>query len=55
MYFESLETTFSPLEIEFPKVSESSVESSVLSGDFKSMKTLLAGNQTACQNATQMA
>ena len=55
MSFESLETTFSPLKIEFPKVSESSVESSVLSGDFKSIKTLLAGNQTACENAAQMA
>ncbi len=55
MSFESLETTFSPLKIEFPKVSQASVESSVLSGDFKSIKTLLAANQTACENAAQLA
>jgi hypothetical protein len=59
MSFESLDTTFSPLKIEFPKVSkshiESQLESRVLSGDAASLKALLQSTQDACENAAQAA
>ena len=59
MSFESLDTTFFPLKIEFPKVSkshiESQLESRVLSGDAASLKALLQSTQDACENAAQAA
>jgi len=59
MSFESLDATFSPLKIEFPKASkshiESQLESRVLSGDAASLKALLQSTQDACENAAQAA
>ena len=51
MSFESLETTFSPLEIVFPKVPASTI----LPADIGVLKTLLASHQAACEQAAQLA
>jgi len=59
MSFESLDATFFPLKIEFPKVSkshiESQLESRILTGDMESLKALLQSTQDACENAAQAA
>jgi transposase len=55
MSFNSLETTFSPLEIVFPKVPESSVLPANIEAFNETLKTLLAAQQAACEQAAQLA
>ena len=55
MSFSSLETTFSPLEIVFPKVPESSVLPADIEAFNETLKTLMASQQSACEQAAQLA
>jgi transposase len=55
MSFNALETTFSPLEIVFPKVLESSVLPANIEALNETLKTLMAAQQAACEQAAQLA
>ena len=55
MSFSSLETTFSPLEIVFPKIPESTVLPANIEALNETLKTLVASQQSACEQAAQLA
>ena len=55
MSFNALETTFPPLEIVFPKVPESSVLPANIEALNETLKTLMAAQQAACEQAAQLA
>jgi transposase len=55
MSFNSVETPFAPLEIVFPKVPESSVLPANIETLNEVLKTLLASQQAACEQAAQLA
>lgn len=55
MSFNSLETTFSPLEIVFPEMPKSSVLPADIETLNETLKTLVAAQQAACEQAAQLA